>query len=238
MTQLLVSVRTAEEAQVALAAGADLIDVKDPAAGSLGAPESSIVEEVVATVAARAPVSVALGELRDWCQMDNMAIPRGVDYAKLGMAGSADWSDWPDRWAEAIRRFPLSVRPVAVIYADGEAVAAPEPDQVLAEAQRLGCAAVLVDTFDKSRGGLLDVWPSERIAWLVAAARSEGMLAVVGGSLTLETIARVASLGPDYIALRGAVCRGGRKGPLDADRVREAARCIAAANSAILSRIA
>ena len=98
-------------------------------------------------------VSVALGELRDWCQMDNMAIQRGVDYAKLGMAGSADWSDWPDRWAEAIRRFPLSVRPVAVIYADGEAVAAPEPDQVLAEAQRLGCAAVLVDTFDKSRGG-------------------------------------------------------------------------------------
>jgi uncharacterized protein (UPF0264 family) len=223
---------------VALAAGADLIDVKDPANGSLGAPEARIVEQVVDAVAGKAPVSMALGELRDWHRMDNLAIPGGVNYAKLGMAGCGDWPDWPGRWAEALRRFPPPVRSVAVIYADGDAVAAPKPEDVFAEAVRLGCAAVLVDTFDKSRGGLLDVWPSERIAWFIAAARRERTLAVVGGSLTLETIPRVASVGPDYVALRGAVCRGGRNGPLDTDRVREAARCIAAANSAILSRIA
>ncbi len=215
-----------------------MIDVKDPAKGSLGAPEGRVVEEVVAEVAGRAPVSVALGELRDWERLDNLVIPVGVGFAKLGMAGCGCWPDWPDRWAEALRRFPPSVRPVAVIYADGDAVAAPEPDRVLAEAVRLECAAVLVDTFDKSRGGLLDAWTFERLAWFVAAVRQEGMLAVVGGSLTLETIPRVVSLGPDYVALRGAVCRNGRNGPLEADRVREAAQRVAAADSGIPSRFA
>ena len=36
MTRLLVSVRSAEEAEIALAGGADVIDVKEPRRGALG----------------------------------------------------------------------------------------------------------------------------------------------------------------------------------------------------------
>ena len=42
---LLVSVRSVEEAKDALAAGADLIDVKDPAKGALGMAEAEIVPD-------------------------------------------------------------------------------------------------------------------------------------------------------------------------------------------------
>lgn len=62
MTRLLVSVVSAEEARAALAGGADIIDVKDPRAGALGAPSPRVLAEVVDAVGDAAPVSVALGD--------------------------------------------------------------------------------------------------------------------------------------------------------------------------------
>ncbi len=56
MTGLLVSVRDAEEAADAVAAGADLIDVKEPRGGSLGATSPAVMAEVVRSVAGRRPV--------------------------------------------------------------------------------------------------------------------------------------------------------------------------------------
>jgi hypothetical protein len=231
MTRLLVSVRSAAEARAALSAGADLIDVKDPAKGSLGAPDSRTVAEVVAEVARRVPTSVALGELRETSELDNLGLATGVNYAKLGLAGCGSWPDWSNRWAEVVRRLPPKVRPVAVVYADGPTAGAPEPDRVVAEATRLGCVAVLVDTFDKSRGSLVEWWTEARLAGFVATVRGLGMLSVLGGSLTMDTIPRVASLRPDYIAVRGAVCREGRNGPLEAERVRQVADLLIEANS-------
>ena len=227
MTKLLVSVVNADEAQTAVEAGADLIDIKDPRKGSLGAPERSTVESVVARIAKRVPISVALGELRDIASLGDLASFGNVDFVKLGMAGLARHADWPRRWGDMLRRLAPGVRPVAVVYADWRAVAAPEPAQVLIEAKRLGCAAVLVDTHDKSAGHLLDWWDLGSLANYTASVQRHGMLAVLAGSLTIETARTVASLEPDYIAVRGAVCDGGRDGPLVETRVRRLARLLA-----------
>ena len=66
MTRLLVSVRSLDEARVALEAGVDLIDLKEPARGPLGAVDLEVVEAVSQFVASRVPTSTALGELIDW----------------------------------------------------------------------------------------------------------------------------------------------------------------------------
>jgi len=237
MTRLLVSVRNAEEALAALRAGADLIDVKEPAKGSLGAPTTQAVEEVVATVAGEAPVSVALGELRELGGRERICLPGGLAFVKVGLAHCASLPDWRERWAEFVRGIPLPARPVAVIYADWEIVGAPEPNQVLVEAARLNCAAVLVDTCAKGQGTLLDYWTLDQLPAWIRAIQQEGMLAVLGGSLTLETVGPVAALGPDYVAVRGAVCRNGRTGPLDGDLVQQLARRVAGGRSMIPSSI-
>ena len=65
MTRLLVSVRSAAEAEAALTGGASVIDVKEPTRGALGRADDGAIADVVAAVAGRAPVSAALGELRD-----------------------------------------------------------------------------------------------------------------------------------------------------------------------------
>src|SRR5258708_20746520 len=64
MIELLVSVRSAAEAEAALAGGAGLIDVKEPLRGPLGRADNAIVRSVIAPGARTPPVSAALGELR------------------------------------------------------------------------------------------------------------------------------------------------------------------------------
>ena len=88
MAGLLVSVRSAAEAQTALAGGAALIDVKEPERGPLGRADDATVAEVVAAVASRCPVSAALGEIRWGVPASPLEGFRRCAYLKPGLAGA------------------------------------------------------------------------------------------------------------------------------------------------------
>jgi uncharacterized protein (UPF0264 family) len=105
---------------------------------------------------------------------------------------------------------------VAVIYADADAAHSPSAAQILHAAESLGCRAVLVDTFVKASRCLLDCWTLGELARLVDAAQRRGMLSVVAGSLDAPQLARVLPLRPNYVAVRGAACGGGREAGLSA----------------------
>ncbi|MBS0207550.1 MAG: (5-formylfuran-3-yl)methyl phosphate synthase [Planctomycetes bacterium] len=216
MTQLLVSVRDAVEAERALRGGAALIDVKEPAHGSLGAASIDTVRQVAAAVAGRVPLSVALGELRDVAGDAPLpAWPAGVGFAKLGLAGLAERSDWQLGWGRTLVTWPALVTPVAVAYADWQQAGAPSPQAILDVGAALGCGALLLDTFDKSRGRLLDYLSLDALLPIVRAARHRELLVVLAGSLRLEDVDLLLPLAPDYLAVRGAVCHGDRNDTLD-----------------------
>ncbi len=75
----------------ALAGGADIIDVKDPSQGPLGAPSPRVLSEVVAEVGGAVPVSVALGDLPNLPHTAALAargaVLSGADYVKVGLRG-------------------------------------------------------------------------------------------------------------------------------------------------------
>ncbi len=243
MTGLLVSVRNAEEAATAVLAGADLIDVKEPLAGSLGAASPDAVADVMLTVGGRRPTSIAPGELREnvaWSQyaerLSQVNLPR---FVKFGLAGC--WRPRPDkerdelieRWRTALAPLPATVGPVAVLYADWQAAESPPPEIILHCAKELHCRALLIDTFDKRGPGLLGVLPLDELADCVRAARDADMLVVLGGQIREEYLVRLLAMEPDYIAVRGAVCRGDRTGAVDRARVEHfRSRMIRAASGA------
>jgi uncharacterized protein (UPF0264 family) len=226
MTRLLVSVRNTQEARIALDAGVHLIDVKEPDRGPLGRADSSTIASVLRVVARRVPVSAALGELGDANQQPNLTVPPGITYAKIGLASWGKQEIWKSRLLEAFRQLHPAICPVAVAYADWQVCSAPPPKAILTCASRLGCRAILVDTFQKSSGGLLEKWPVEDLADYVASARSQRMLVVLAGSLTPRAISQVLAVEPDYVGVRGAVCRNGRSGILDAAPIREIRRLL------------
>jgi len=226
MTGLLVSVRNGKEARAALAGGADLIDVKEPSRGSLGAADEAAWQDVLPAVAGKVPTSVALGELCGEAASANVEGLAGFDYAKVGLAGCGQRNDWPCEWASLLSRVPRRVTPVAVVYADWHAACAPSPNEIIDHAVRLECGAVLFDTFDKSQGDLASHLDVETLSQLVGVLRDRGMLTVLGGSLGPATIPCVMPLSPDYVAVRGAACPEARTGTVDQCLVRELATLI------------
>jgi uncharacterized protein (UPF0264 family) len=125
-----------------------------------------------------------------------------------------------------IAQFPDGAQPVAVVYADHDFAKSPGPDEILRLARPAGCTAVLVDTFDKSSGGLLEHWPLAETAALVQTCRREGLMCVLAGKLNFDSIRQLLPLAPDYVGVRGAACVGGRTERLDFARVKSLARLV------------
>jgi hypothetical protein len=219
VTGLLVSVRSASEAEAALRGGATLIDVKEPRHGPLGRATATQWSQVAAAVAQRVPVSVACGELAEADGNVLAAVPASVSFAKCGLAGCAALSDWPQRWRVWAERLPPQVAPVAVLYADWRAAGAPDPAEVLRYGAACRCPALLCDTWAKDGRTLLEHLTPAALRTLTRTARRCGMRIVLAGSLQLRDLHHVLALEPDFVAVRGAVCQGGRTGRVQAERV-------------------
>jgi len=233
---LLVSVRSAAEALTALAGGADLIDVKEPSQGSLGAADDDAISSVVRAVNGRAPISAALGELVDLIGSpigDGMrTLVDGVSLFKIGLAHCSGLDNWHTHWQRAVDNL-ISTSPkrnsqaVAVVYADWRAAQSPSPHEVLYAAIHRRCPVLLIDTWNKSNGTLFDHWPVAELQAFTTEVRSHDISVVLAGSLTGESVTTAALLLPDLVAVRTAACEGGRTGTVSEKRVRKLKYAIA-----------
>ena len=147
----------------------------------------------------------------------------GASFAKTALAGCGGRADWPALWRRSMSGLPADVARVAVAYADHDLAQAPAPHDVLRQARACHCSVMLLDTFTKTRGGLLDYLPPTKLRDLVREIRRAGLAVVLGGSLNRAAIRQVLDINPDLVAVRGAVCREGRTGELDQDLVAQLA---------------
>lgn len=242
-TRLLVSVRDSDEAAEALAGGADIIDVKEPASGALGMAEPAVIADVIATVDGRRPTSAALGDLTDAAPGDStnaspgdstnllpVTLAAGLSYVKIGLAAAP--ADWARRLADAFAAC-TPARAIAVAYADCHRVGAPPVGDVFDWAQGHRAAGVLIDTAVKDGRGLFDWLSADDLASIIGRARAAGLIIVLAGALDGRALARAAALRPDIVAVRGAACRGGRRAQrVDRSRVGQLAGVIAACSTA------
>ena len=239
---LLVSVRNAAEAVEALDGGAAIIDVKEPRHGPLGAAEPEAIAAVARVVGTRRPWTRACGELggdarggdaadksvarsmrsrldRMLSLLEGSAVPPAA--VKIGLAGAAG-TDWQRRLLAVFESLPAGSDRVAVAYADWQQAGAPSPPEVIAAAAGLNCPVLLIDTFDKTAGGLFACCPPGMPATWVAAARAARLQVALAGRITPAEIRLAWGLRPDVVALRSAVCFNGRDGAVQAGLVRSA----------------
>ena len=213
MTRFLASVRGVAEADTALAAGADIIDLKDPAKGALGALDACAIVACVARVAGRAEVSATVGDLPMRPETIRDAVREiaalGVDHVKLGLFPDGD----AERSLNLLAAETRNVSLILVVFAD----ALPRFDAI-SSAARIGARGVMLDTAGKDGSSLLDHLPPAALARFVADARAEGLLVGLAGSLRAAHVAKLLALQPDLLGFRGALCAGLARGAnLDAE---------------------
>jgi FolB domain-containing protein len=213
MTLMLASVANLAEAELALSGGVDIIDLKDPANGALGALHPGAVAEIVAAIGRRKPVSAAAG--------DHFASPAaaaaavrelaatGVDYVKVGLASNAAG----EASIRALKDAAAGVKLVGVLFADR----APDLD-LLKLMAKSGFSGAMLDTFAKGEGRLLDHMDVAALAGFVDRCRELGLAPGLAGSLEAPDVPRLLPLRPHYLGFRGALCIGAeRKAALDAE---------------------
>ncbi|OYW52415.1 MAG: hypothetical protein B7Y80_18460 [Hyphomicrobium sp. 32-62-53] len=219
--RFLASVTSVAEARTAMAAGAEIIDGKNPAAGALGALPHDTVRAIVNAVAGKVPVSATIGDLipepEILCPAATAMAATGVDLVKIGFfsGGNAQSS------IAALGNLTLGhARLVGLLLADRT------PDFNLIPAMAAaGFAGVMLDTATKDGRSLPDVMAHQDIARFVSAARSAGLFVGLAGALRLQHIPVIAALTPDVMGFRGALCAGSvREGSLEEDAVRAVAR--------------
>jgi dihydroneopterin aldolase len=217
--QLLVSVADEREAEVAVGAGADLVDAKDPRRGPLGAVTLERLRAIHQAVRARRPTSAALGDassVHGVLRRARAARAAGARYVKLGFRGTSA----PAR----VREFAGAARAgagtglVLVAYADWERAEGPPPGVVLDAAVAAGAEGVLLDTAVKDRG-LFAVRSPGTVGGWIAMAHDAGLVVAIAGSLGEPDLETACALGADWVGVRGAACNGGRTGSISAARI-------------------
>jgi dihydroneopterin aldolase len=204
MTLLLASVTGSEEALIALAHGADIIDLKDVSRTMLAGVPLADVRATVAAVAGRRPVSAVLGcEAADPDSIVAAVAALGdigVDYVKLALLPGPELERRLRALAPLAHRLDL----IGVMFADMS------PDDTLIPLMaECGFAGVMLDTVHKGSGRLLDHKDIAALSAFVAVSRASGLMVGLAGSLEPPDIPRLLLLSPDLLGFRGALCAGG-----------------------------
>lgn len=200
--QFLASVTCLNEAQLVLDANVDIIDLKNPAEGALGALPLKTIQEIVTLIEKRKLVSATIGDL----VMDPLLIEpavqaiseTGVDIVKVGFFGNENHI----ACALSLKKHILhGTKVVAVLFADQH----PNFD-FMDDLKAAGFYGAMLDTADKSSGGLLNHLSLDALSAFTQKAKSLNLLSGLAGSLTLNDISMLNKCYPDYLGFRGALC--------------------------------
>jgi (5-formylfuran-3-yl)methyl phosphate synthase len=231
MTGFLASVRSADEALLALAGGADIIDAKEPIAGALGRVAADVLRAIVAAVAGSRPVSATIGDL----ELRPDAVLAAAEATAACGAAIVKIGIFPGDFQETIAalRAPAErgMRLVAVLFADR----APDLSEIVDGCAAAGFFGVMLDTADKAAGPLTAHLDPAALAGFVRLARGHGLISGLAGSLRRSDVAALAPLGADYLGFRSALTAGDRASRLDPVAIAAVRRAIdqeSASNSA------
>lgn len=223
MAKFLASVTSLVEARMVVAAGVDIVDLKQPAEGALGALNVETVSAIVNGLDSAVQISATIGDLP---LLPGLILPavqamldQGVNIVKLGIFPGSE----PEACLTAL--LPITAQGhqlVAVLFADTNHDLALIPH--LANA---GFSGVMLDTMNKSLGSLTTLASQSQLLQFVQSAHQHDLFCGLAGSLRVNDVPELLPLKADYLGFRGALCRGQqRTATLDIDAVRTIRRLL------------
>ncbi|NMA87917.1 MAG: (5-formylfuran-3-yl)methyl phosphate synthase [Methanoculleus bourgensis] len=227
--QLLVSPSSIEEARSSLSA--DIIDVKKPSEGSLGANFPWVIQEIK-KIAGKKPVSAAIGdnEYKPGTAALSAygAAHAGADFIKVGLMfdGTDRARDVIEAVTTAVKReFPEKYVVIAA-YSDFQRMGTISPfaiSQLVADA---GADVAMIDTGIKDGKSTFAFMDEEALTRFVEQNRDLGLQTALAGSLKFEDLDALKRINPEIIGVRGMVCGGDRTATIRVELVEKAMKML------------
>lgn len=226
MSHMLASVNSLEEALIALQLDVDIIDLKQPELGALGALQTQQIQIIVEQIQRAKPVSATIGDLPMQAELIFNAVREmadtGVDYIKIGFFPDQDWTEVIARLATLTRGH---LKLIAVLFADQQTDL-----NSIKQFSQAGFSGIMLDTMNKASGSLTQVMPLATLQHFVQAAQQQQLLCGLAGSLRASDIQLLLPLQADYLGFRGALCeQQQRTAKLNANAVKNIKATIATA---------
>jgi uncharacterized protein (UPF0264 family) len=203
MNKWLASVQSLTEAETLLEVLPDILDMKNPSQGALGALSVATVSEIVNVINRRCQTSATIGDLPMQAELIKPSMiamaSSGVDYVKVGLFADDNLQQCIIELADTIKK--LSTPVIAVIFAD-----IPPEQDCLHLLKICGFDGVMVDTAIKNGQHLLDHWDLFKLEEFVKAAKKQGLLCGLAGAIRYQDIETLAPLSADYLGFRSALC--------------------------------
>jgi uncharacterized protein (UPF0264 family) len=202
-----------KEASEAIAGGADIIDVKNPKEGALGANYPWVIKKIREITPKNIEVSCTLGEAPNLPGSISLAAlgaaSLGVDYIKVGLYGLKTPKEaifLLQNVNRAAKEYNPKIKVVATGYADAERIGAVDPLLIPEIAHKAQVDVAMIDTAVKDGKNLFDYLTQEQLTKFINSAHNFGLEAALAGSLRKQDLPVVYGLGADVAGLRGAAC--------------------------------
>lgn len=218
MTGMLASVTSVDEAEIVLDAGVDIIDIKNPHAGALGALEINAVKKIVRKVNGKTLTSATIGDIKP----DNPKLSAyisdmsdtDVDYVKVGLFDKQASDYFVNTIRTAVNN---DIKLVIVLFAEDY-----QGKESILPLLESGIVGIMLDTREKKDRNLLNILDKNELSQFIGTAKEYKLLTGLAGSLRFKDIQTLLSIKPDYLGFRGALCAGNdRVKTIDLEQVKK-----------------
>jgi uncharacterized protein (UPF0264 family) len=227
--KVLISPKDEFEAKAAVNGGADIIDVKNPDEGSLGANFPWVIRRIRSLVPHSIEVSATIGDFPHLPGSASLAAlgaaVSGANYVKVGLKGSKTRDEaifLMQHVTRTVKEYDIKTKVVLAGYADYHRAATLDPFLLPEIARSADCDVVMVDTFIKDGKSLFDFMDKAACKHFIEDGHRHDLHVALAGSIKLPEIPILKRIGADIIGIRGAACSHGDRltGTIQVENVR------------------
>ena len=223
--KLLVSPINVEEANICKLGGADIIDVKNPKEGSLGANFPWMIK-AVKKAAGNVPVSATIGDFNYKPGTASLAAlgaaVAGAEYVKVGLYDIQTCEQALEMLTNIVRSvkdYDKNKKVVASGYSDYRRINSISPFELPDVGAQAGVDVVMMDTGIKDGRSTFEFLAERELMDFVTSAKDRGLQTAIAGTIKFNDIPALKRISPDIIGVRGCVCGGDRNSSIRKDLV-------------------
>ena len=229
---VLVSPKDVEEAKAVIRGNADIVDVKNPKEGSLGANFPWVIRSIKELVEQEGgdgmKLSAAIGDFDYKPGTGSLAAlgaaTAGAEYIKVGLLKIKTKEEAIDLLSgivKAVKDFDPTKKVVSAFYSDYKRINSISPLEISAIGEAVDIDVAMVDTGIKDGKTTLEFMTEEELKTFVSESKALGLMTALAGALKFEDIPTIKRINPDIIGVRGMVCGGNREDGVKEELVRD-----------------